>query len=384
MEYDPYSPEYRLDPYRIYRWLRDEQPVYYNERRNLYALSRFPDVIGALHDSDRFLSGMGIALVGTSGSPFPNIIVMDNPRHDELRKLAARLFTARAIAAFEPKVRTFVRELVDDFIEHGRVELVHEFTVPLPILVMSELLGVDPDDRDHFVQWSDAMLRQHPDKPETVVAGRSGGQAIGQYFADIIVQRRREPTDDFVSAMLANGSITDEEIIGYCFLFIVAGIETTTNLLGNGVMALDAHRDQRAEVAGDLTLLPNAIEEMLRYEGPVQGLARTTARDVELHGVTIPEGSRVQILYGSANRDEREFVEPDRFEIHRAIRRHVGFGHGIHFCLGAYLARLEARVAFEELLTRLPDWAITDEAVERVPAGNVRGPMALNIEFAAR
>jgi len=161
----------------------------------------------------------------------------------------------------------------------------------------------------------------------------------------------------------------------------LAGIETTTNLLGNGVMALDAHPDQRAEIAADLTLLPNAIEEMLRYEGPVQGLARTTARDVELHGVTIPEGSRVQILYGSANRDEREYVEPDRFDIHRSIRRHVGFGHGIRFCLGAYLARLEARVAFEALLTRLPEWTITDEVVERVPAGNVRGPMALNLDF---
>ena len=247
--------------------------------------------------------------------------------------------------------------------------------------VVGDLIGVAASDREQFRAWADTIVHQDVDRPETVEAGRAAAGAVVVSFAELIAVRRAEPMDDLVSALVAASvdgeRLTDDEILGFCFLLIVAGTETTTNLVGLGALALAVHPDQRAQLAANPSLIPDAVEEMLRWGSPVQGLARTTTRAVERHGVTIPEGAKVQLLYGSANRDEREFLEPDRFDVIRAIDRHVAFGHGVHFCLGAALARLEAMVVFEELLRRIPDWQVDSEHVEWIHSSSVRGPATL-------
>jgi len=312
---------------------------------------------------------------------------MDDPRHAQLRKLVSRGFTSRPVGAFEPRVRELASELIDEVVARTSagetVDLVRALTGPLPMMVVGDLIGVAPEDREQFRTWSDTVVHQDVDRPATVEAGRAAAGAVVGYFSEIIAARRAAPTDDLVSALIAASvdgeCLADDEILGFCFLLIVAGTETTTNLLGLGALALATNPDERARLLADPSLLPGAVEEMLRWGSPVQGLARTTTRAVERHGITIPEGVKVQLLYGSANRDEREFADPDRFDVTRTIERHLAFGHGVHFCLGAALARLEATVVFEELLRRIPDWQVDTDALAWIHSSSVRGPAALSI-----
>lgn len=383
LRFDPYDPATQRDPYPVYRRLRDEAPVYRDEERGFWALSRFEDVLWAAHEPARLCSGEGIALEGHARSPFPNLITMDDPRHGQLRALVARGFTARPVAAFEDRVRELARTMLDACPVDEPVDLVPALTGPLPMTVVGDLIGVAPDDRVQFRTWADAIVHQDVDRPETVEAGRAAAGAVVGYFGEIIAARRAARGDDLVSALVdaeVDGeSLTDEEILGFCFLLIVAGTETTTNLLGLGVLALADAPDQQRMLAGDRALLGGAVEEMLRWGSPVQGLARTTTEPVERHGVEIPPGAKVQLLFGSANRDEREFADPDRFDATRSIERHVAFGHGVHFCLGAALARLEARVVFDELLARFPGWTVDGDAVAWIRSSSVRGPAVLPV-----
>jgi cytochrome P450 len=387
--YNPFVDTSRADPYALYGRLRDEAPVYHNPERGFWALSRFDDVVAAAHDPDRYLSGRGITLGQGEGRPtgfqVPTIITMDNPRHDQLRRLVSRGFTGRQTGGFEPRVRAAARALVDQFADAPTVELVEAMLGPLPIIVISELLGVDDSERDAFKGWADTMLRQQPDQPDTIAAARDAA-ALGERFAtEVIEARRRQPTDDLVSQLLAaeidGERLTDAEILGFCLVLLVAGTETTTNLIGNGLLALLDHRDQLARLRADRSLLPNAVEEMLRWCGPVHQLTRTTACDVEVHGVTIPADAQVALVWAAANRDPREFGDDaGEFRIDRTIERHVAFGHGIHFCLGAALARLEARIAFEELFDRFSAWELVDPQIDYAPSSNIRTPAALHLE----
>ena len=387
VRFDPYDPLVQRDPYPVYRALRDDAPVYHDAQRGFWALSRFDDVLWAAHEPGTFCSGEGIALEGQARSPFPNLIVMDDPRHGQLRKLVSRGFTSRPVAAFEPRVRELATEMVDAIVERGAggdpVDLVPALSGPLPMTVVGDLIGVAPADREQFRTWSDAIVHQDVDRPETVEAGRAAAGAVVRYFGEIIAARRAAPSDDLVSALLASEvdgeHLADEEILGFCFLLIVAGTETTTNLIGGGAYALATFPDERARLLDEPARIPGAVEEMLRWSSPVQGLARTTTRPVERHGVTIPVGAKVQLLYGAANRDEREFADPERFDVTRTIERHLAFGHGVHFCLGAALARLEATVVFEELLRRVPDWQVDTDAVTWIHSSSVRGPATLPI-----
>ena len=389
VRYDPYGEECHRDPYPVYRALRDEQPVYHDEERGFWALSRFSDVISALHAPGTFLNGEGIALEGQARSPYPMIITMDPPRHDQLRALVARGFTARPVAANAPGMRALARELIDGFAADGRVEFVDAYSGALPILVIGNLLGIERDGLEEFRRLGEALMNQDPNVPGSIDAGRAASTAILEGIQGIVAARRRAPRDDMVSALLAatvdGERLAEDEVIGFCYLLILAGTETTANLLANGVLALAAHPDQRAELRADPGLIPGAIEEMLRWDSPVQSDARTTSAPVELHGRVIPEGEKVLLLFGSAGRDEREYPEPDRFDIHRRIERHLTFGHGIHYCLGAALARLEAQVTFEELLARLPDWEVDDDptALPRVRSYMVRGPSRLPLAWPA-
>ncbi|HEY8216394.1 MAG TPA: cytochrome P450 [Acidimicrobiia bacterium] len=383
MRYDPYDPETQRDPYPVYRELRDRAPVYHDAERGFWALSRFDDVIWAAHEPAVFCSGEGIALEGQARSPFPNLITMDDPRHGQLRALVARGFTARPVAAYESRVRELARTMLDDLADDSGGDLVAGLTGPLPMTVVGDLIGVEPGDRERFRAWSDAIVHQDVDRPETVDAGRAAAGAVVEHFRGIIADRRDAARDDLVSALLdaiVDGErLSDEEILGFCFLLVVAGTETTTNLLGLGVLALAGAPGGRDRLTADPSLIGGAVEEMLRWGSPVQGLARTTTRPVSRHGVEIPAGAKVQLLFGSANRDERAFPEADRFDATRTIERHLAFGHGVHFCLGAALARLEARVVFEELLARYPRWEVDTEDVRWIRSTSVRGPAALPV-----
>jgi cytochrome P450 len=358
--YDPAAPDFQARLPEIYRRLREEAPVY-RSPAGWWALSRFEDVRAAAGDPETFSSeGTDI-----SQGLLPFIQSLDPPRHDALRALVSRAFTAKRIAALEPRIRATARELLDAFAGAGRADLLAQYARQLPSRVIGELIGIPPESREAFLGWTDALVEASPDGAG---AERVRGPATSIYreFTALLEARRREPRDDLASALLeaeVDGvRLSQPELLGFCFVLIVAGNDTTTNLIANGAVLLARHPDQRKLLADDPARLPNAIEEMLRLETPAQALPRIARRDVTLHGVTVPAGATVRLVWGAANRDPREFEDPDRFDAARAIRRHLGFGHGIHFCLGAHLARLEARVAFEELLARVPAYEL-----ERTP-----------------
>jgi len=387
--FDPYSHELHEDPYPVYRELRDHHPAHLNETRSFWALSRFADVWDAVHDPSTYSSADGI-VIGDEGISdqglLPMMITMDPPRHGQLRGLVSRAFTPRRIAAMESTIRTVATELLDGIVEMSRCDLVQDFAAPLPTIIIADLLGVPRSDRAQFREWSDHLIQLDPDSPGLSEAALLASAALYDYFGGILAQRRRAPRDDLVSALLHaevdGGRLSEEELRGFCFMLLVAGNETTTNLISNTAVLLAEHPDQRAALVADPSRLPGAVEESLRYDSPVQGLARTLTRDVELHGCAMQKGQKVLLLFGSANRDGREFDDPDRFEITRSIDRQLAFGHGTHYCLGAALARLEARVAYEELLRRLPDYELGGASdIERLHSGPIRGFLHLGVTF---
>lgn len=356
--YDPAAPEFQARLPEIYRRLRDEAPVYRSDA-GWWALSRFEDVRAAAGDPATFSSeGTDI-----SQGLLPFLQSLDPPRHDALRALVSRAFTSSRVAAMEPRIRAVARELLGAFAGAGRGDLLAQYARQLPSRVIGELIGIPPEEREDFLAWTDALVEALPgDAPD---AARAPAARMYQAFASLLEARRRAPRDDLASALLAaeidGVRLSEPELLGFCFVLVVAGNDTTTNLIANGAVLLARHPDQRKALAEAPARLPNAIEEMLRLESPAQALPRVLRRDVTLHGVTMPAGAMVRLVWGAANRDPREFADPDRFDAARAIRRQLGFGHGVHFCLGAHLARLEARVAFEELLARIPDYALARE-----------------------
>ncbi|MBW2273004.1 MAG: cytochrome P450 [Deltaproteobacteria bacterium] len=391
MHFDPYDPELHRDPYPVYRQLRDEHPAHYEESMRFWTLSRYDDVAAALRNPDLFISSKGIA-VGlpqndVAVQSVPLLIMMDGPEHTQLRGLVSGAFSPRRMAALEPKIREITRGLLDEMCESNGTDLVEHLTNPLPTIVIAELLGVPPDDRHRFKIWSDAVAQFDPAKPDGIHPGATEGPAVelAMYFADILEERRKAPQDDLLSRLLAaqvdGRSLTTQELIGFGFLLLVAGHETTTNLLSNTLVLLDRHPDVRRQLIESPAMIPQAVEEFLRYDSPVQGLARTTTAEVELHGRKIPADETVLLLFASANRDERHFPDPDRLDIGRAPNDHLAFGFGKHFCLGSGLARLEARIAFEEILARIPDYRLTCDEIPRIHSGPIRGAERLPVDL---
>jgi cytochrome P450 len=387
VRFDPFSYEHHEDPYPTYRTLRDEAPAYLDPDRGFWALSRHEDVRAAIDDWGTFSSTGGITLERRTENVEPMLIEMDPPRHTGLRALVSRAFTPKRVADLEMPIRDLAEELSAGCVPGARVDVIEDFAAKLPMAVISVMLGVPRGDQDELRSWSDAMLHREEGSAELTPAGIEGATRLYGYFTEVIAARRRAPSEDLVGALVAaqegDRSLSPAEVLGFCFLLLIAGNETTTKLLGNAIHWLAAFPDQRERVLEDPALVPAAVEETLRFDTSTQALARELTRDVELHGVTLPAGRKGLLLFGSANRDERRWDEPDTFAVDRNPAGHLAFGHGIHHCLGAPLARLEARVALEVLLPKIGEYAVDVANAERVHSGNVRGFAKLPIEIPA-
>lgn len=372
--YDPFAASFQQTLYDDYRTMRDEHPVYVDPDGRFMALSRFDDVWDAVHDHERFSSD-----VDEARGLLPMMIYFDPPRHSANRALVSRAFTPRRIAGIESIVSDVAARLCDELAEVGEFDFQHRYAAPLPAMVVGRLIGVPDDMIGDFARWTETFLEIND--AEQFAANAA---SIYEAFNGLLAERRARPTDDLMSALLAaeidGDRLSAEELLGFCMLLILAGNDTTSSLIGNGLVLLDRHPEQRDRLRADPTQWPAAIEEMLRYDSPAQSLPRTTTIDVECHGTIIPAGTRVLLLWGAANHDEREFDDPERFDIDRSIRRHLALGHGIHHCLGANLARLEARVAFTTLFDRFDEIRLTDEptrVVSHWARAHSRVPVAL-------
>jgi cytochrome P450 len=381
MEYDPTAWETQEDPYPVYRWLRDEAPVYHNARLGFFALSRFADVWDATLDWKTFSSSHGPTLESTP-SALPVMISMDPPQHTRVRALVSKAFTPRRVAELEPTVRRLTQERLAGLEPGMQIDLFEQLASSMPMDVISTLLGVPKELRDRVRHLTNEFMLREPGELEMSPRQLALGAELFAIYNELIASRRRRPEEDLISALIAaelpdeGGATTrlsDPELLGFCLLLGSAGHETTARLICNSAVTLARHPDQRAELAEDPRLLPNAVEELLRYDPPSQVQGRWTMRAVTLHGVTIPADVRVLLLTGAAARDPREYAEPDRFDVHRGIERHLSLGYGQHLCLGKSLARQECRVAFEELLARFPDYEVDESGLLWAHNNNVRG-----------
>jgi cytochrome P450 len=383
VDFNPYAHEFHDDPFPVYRQLRDETPAYHNAELGFWALSRYDDVIAGLHDWETYTSTQGITL--ESKSALPMMITMDPPDHTKMRRLISRVFTPKRVAEMEPHVRALANQYLDQIADRGKADLIADYSALLPMAVISQMLGVPFDDQAMLREWTDLMLHREPGVPDVTPAGQDAGYKVFEYFLDDVQRKRTQPGDDLVSGLLdaeIDGERLDDiDIVGLAFLLIIAGNETTTKLLGNSLYWLTKFPGEKQKILDDPSCIPDAVEETLRYEGSTQLMVRTSTRDVPAHGEVIPAGSKVMLLLGSANRDERYWDDPDRFDIDRDKLQHLAFGHGIHVCLGAALARLEMKVSLEEIHRRIPAYEVDHDACERIHSGNVRGYSRMPMSF---
>jgi len=375
---------YAGDPEPAYAWLRDRAPAYYDETNRLWALSRHADVVAVETDPERFTSSRGFR----PGLPSDaSMIGKDDPEHAAQRRLLNRRFTPHAVRTLEPRLRAAVARLVDGFARRGSCDLVRELATPLPVIAILELLGFEAEEWPRFARWSET-LNSAGGGPRYFHAGVAA--AFEEFRAEalrLVAERRARPRDDLVSRMLtaAGGELprTDDEIALEALLLLNGGSDTTRHVIGGAALALLRHPGELRRLAADPRLLPVAVEEFVRWVTPILNMRRTAARDLVLHGRTLREGDEVLLLYAAANRDERAFADPQRFDTGRDPNPHLAFGFGTHFCLGASLARLELRLVFEELLRRLREPRLAQGCEPRtVPNAFTRGLASLPLEFA--
>lgn len=381
--YDPYDYEIDVDPHPIWRRMREEQPLYWNERYQFWALSRFDDVWAAYHDTTTFSSSHGVQLE-TLDAPveYPSMIFIDPPEHDRLRTLVSRAFTPRRMRELEASVTALVDGYLEQFVGTDQFDYVEQFGALVPPMVIGELLGVPESDRDQLRHWFDDLLHRDEDSTGPSERAMAAGLATFEYVMAMIAERRRAPREDLISTLLEAELDDDEggarqldeyEVGSFVTLLAGAGVETVARLLSWAVVVLARNPDQRALLVQDQALIPNGIEELFRYEAPSPVNGRWVTRPFEVHGTVVPAESKILLLNGSANRDPREFDDPDRFDVQRAIKRHITFGYGAHFCLGAALARIEGRIALAGTLTRFPTWEIDEAELVPVHTSTVRG-----------
>jgi cytochrome P450 len=387
VEFDPFSEEYFNDPTEVYRRLRDEAPVYFNERYGFYALSRFADVLAAHRDWQGFSSAHGIELFTLSKDPeeirsYRSIIMMDPPEHERFRALVSRVFTPRAVTALEPMIREVIRSFLDPLDDAHELDVVADFAALFPVEVIARMLGVPEGERQQIRHWLDTSLHREPGQ---LAPSPENDQAVfesSMFWHELTVEKRKRPGDDMLSRLTqvtvdrGDGTQTgldDAEITGFLSLLGGAGAETVTKLVGNAAVLFWQHPDQWRKVLDDRDKIPRAVEEILRYLPPSQYQGRFSVEERELEGGTVPAGFPVLLITGAATRDPRAFERADEFDIGRQPGITIGFGHGVHSCLGAALARMESRIAIEELATRWPRFEVDEAGLRRVHMSSVAG-----------
>lgn len=383
LAFDPYDYDFHTDPYPTYARLRAEAPVFCNPDVWFWAYSRHADVLAALKDSETYSSTNGVSLDPAAWGPNAHrtmsFLGMDPPRHGRMRRLVARGFTPRRVNQLEPKIRRIADHWADKVTAHDTFDFIEDFAGKFPMDVISEMMGVPEADRAQVRTWSDLLVHREPGNRDVPQAGMEAALELAGYYADMIAQRRKARSDDLTSALIdaeVDGDhLTDDEITSFLFLLVVAGNETTTKLLGNAWYWGNIFPDQGHKPFDDPSRVPDWIDETLRYDTSSQMLARTTTREVELHGVTIPAGERILLLLGSANRDELVWDRPDTYDLDRTDTAQdlASFGLGRHYCMGHALAVLEMRIAMEELTKRIADYDVDVAAAEWVHSVNVRG-----------
>jgi cytochrome P450 len=388
LEFDPFSDVFFNDPYPVYRRMRDEAPVYYSEKYDFFALSRHADVTAAYKNVEVFSSSKGVDLstikrgFQSSGLPVPKLIIMmDPPDHNRMRVLVSRVFTPRAIAGLEPMVRGVVTGFLDRA-PWPDIDIVHDWSSRFPVEIISTMLGVPEENRQQIKQWLDRSLHREPGEIGVSDDGIAAGMEAGLFYYNLIVEKRENPGDDMISRLVqveitredgTTTSLDDVEIAGFVSLLGGAGAETVTKLVGNAPVLFADNPDQWQKILDDPDKIPGAVEELLRYHPPAQYVCRYTLKDITLHGVTIPAGKPVLLINGSASRDERVYDDPDRFDIERDQGQNIGFGYGVHSCLGAALARMESRIAIELMRERMPRFEVDRSGLRRVNMTNVAG-----------
>jgi hypothetical protein len=389
--YNPYAFAVHDDPYETYRRLREEAPAYWNDELRFWVLSRFDDVLEGFRDFETFSSAGGIALenrreINRKNRDVQQMIELDPPEHTSFRKLVSRVFTGRRVAAMEEEIRGIVDSHIDIVVGRGGCDLVEDITGPFPMDVISALLGIPESDRLALRRHADKLLIREDGSMTIPQAAADGMFAMLAYFAEDLVARRARQRTGLISDLLdleVDGrAMTEEELLGFCVLFVIAGHETTTKMVANAIELLSRHPDQRDALVADPELIAGAVEEVLRFHNSTQYMHRTLTRDIELHGRQLHAGDSVVLLIGAANHDEREYgPTAEEFDIHRQPDRHLSFGYGAHFCLGAALARMEGKVALEQIHRRLPDYEVDHGAKVRFHSSNVTGWTSLPITF---
>ncbi len=391
--FNPMDPEFVADPYPTYHRLRAEEPVHHNPL-GFWVLTRYEDVVATLRDPRAIKEPIAAFVAARFGAPVPSVgfsmLDRDPPDHTRLRGLVSKAFTPKMVEQLRPDVQALVDGLLDRVEGAGTMDLIEEFAYPIPVTVICLMLGVPVEDRERFKQWGldiarglDAIMLP----PDSEVARRSmvSRLALAEYFRELIAERRATPRADVLSGLIAaeeaGDRLSEHELLATCILLLIAGHETTVNLIGNGTLALLRHPDQLRLLRERPALIGGAVEELLRFDGPVQRTARIPDADITLRGCTIPKGELVMPFIGAADRDPAQFPDPDRLDITRTDNRHIAFGLGIHFCLGAPLARVEGQIAINTLLRRLPRLALATERPVFRQSLTLRGLESLRVSF---
>lgn len=401
LQYNPALPEARADPFPLYRRLREEDPVHWSELLDAWVLTRYDDVVAVLKDPrfsaardtsrNRYIQEAVAARGEMDGSARANtVLTADPPQHTRMRLLVSKAFLPRAVEKLRPRIQELADELLAAPREPGHLDVLMDFAYPLPVIVIAELLGVPTEDRAQFKRWSDdvvATLGGAFDRPGLAERGTQSWQELSQYFRETIAERRREPGNDLVSVLVAAADqgdvLSEEQLVATCAVMLIAGNETTRNLIGNGMLALLRNPDQLERLWEDPSLVDSAVEELLRYAGPVQSTARVATEDIEIDGTVVERGQLVVTVLAAANRDPTHFPDPDQLDITRQDNHHVAFGYGVHSCLGQPLARLEARIAFDTLARRISNPRLAIDEVEWGPSFILRGVESLPITYDA-